>query len=346
MKKLSLIGSLLFSGIIAFAQNNGNTGGNGNSGNALIHWKLNGNQATNSHFFGTVNEADLIFKTNSVERLRIGKDGSILFPQFSYTETEEKMLTVDKEGKLKSLPFAIGVVSAVYAKDCVPKRAYDENGNPMGGDATYPTPTWANKTGINEYGVLYTGTSCPARVGINTANPVTTFQVEGSGYFTSFTGIGQAPTADQSLLVRASSRDGIKINLLSSTKSGLIIESSNENSKVLVLRKSETEDVFRVYGNGNVWATEVNIALKTDFPDYVFEKSYYLRSLSEVEKFINSYKHLPDVPSAEEVKETGINVGEMNTILLRKIEELTLYMIELKKENEEMQKKISELQIK
>jgi hypothetical protein len=65
--------------------------------------------------------------------------------------------------------------------------------------------------------------------------------------------------------------------------------------------------------------------------DYVFADDYKLRSLSEVEQFVSENKHLPDVPSADELEETGMNVAEMNNLLLQKVEELTLYIIDLEK---------------
>ena len=68
-----------------------------------------------------------------------------------------------------------------------------------------------------------------------------------------------------------------------------------------------------------------------------------LRTLSEVEQHIQTHGHLPEMPSAQQVEEKGISVGEMNALLLRKIEELTLYMIELKKENVELREMIEKV---
>ena len=68
-------------------------------------------------------------------------------------------------------------------------------------------------------------------------------------------------------------------------------------------------------------------------PDYVFQADYPLPSLDEVEQYIKEKKHLPDIPSAAEVNEKGLDIKQMMTGQLRKIEELTLYLIELKKEN-------------
>lgn len=95
--------------------------------------------------------------------------------------------------------------------------------------------------------------------------------------------------------------------------------------------------------NGKITCQEVEVTL-VGWPDYVFAKDYKLRSLSEVETFINENNHLPDVPSEQEVLKEGVNIGEMNAILLKKIEELTLYMIDLKKENEEIKSQLKELE--
>jgi hypothetical protein len=84
--------------------------------------------------------------------------------------------------------------------------------------------------------------------------------------------------------------------------------------------------------NGNVRARKL-IITQTAWSDYVFNKNYKLRSISEVEKFIIDNHHLPEVPTAKEVATKGISVGETQALLLKKIEELTLYVIELKKEN-------------
>jgi hypothetical protein len=79
--------------------------------------------------------------------------------------------------------------------------------------------------------------------------------------------------------------------------------------------------------NGTVHAKEVKVDL-VGWPDYVFEKAYSLPSLEKVQSYINQYHHLPDMPSASEVEANGLNLGEMNKLLLKKVEELTLYLIE------------------
>ncbi|SHF94840.1 coiled-coil domain-containing protein [Dysgonomonas macrotermitis] len=92
---------------------------------------------------------------------------------------------------------------------------------------------------------------------------------------------------------------------------------------------------------GTIRATEVKV--ETGWADFVFASDYKLRPLEEVKAHIEEHKHLPDIPSEKEVKENGVSLGEMQAKLLQKIEELTLYVIELKGENEEMKKENKEI---
>lgn len=85
---------------------------------------------------------------------------------------------------------------------------------------------------------------------------------------------------------------------------------------------------------GKIHTEEVKVDLSVPGPDYVFEKDYRLMQISEIERYLQMNKHLPEVPSACEMAENGIELGEMNMVLLKKIEELTLYLIEEHKENE------------
>ncbi len=81
-----------------------------------------------------------------------------------------------------------------------------------------------------------------------------------------------------------------------------------------------------------------------NFPDYVFSKDYKLRSLEDTEKYISENSHLPEVPSAEQIDKEGLSVVEMNAVLLKKIEELTLYTIELNKTVKKLESQVNELQ--
>ena len=85
---------------------------------------------------------------------------------------------------------------------------------------------------------------------------------------------------------------------------------------------------------GKIAAQEFEIVTNVNAPDYVFENNYKLRSLKELENYISRIKHLPDVPGAKQFKQDGYKVAEMDNLLLKKIEELTLYTIALNKEVE------------
>jgi len=88
--------------------------------------------------------------------------------------------------------------------------------------------------------------------------------------------------------------------------------------------------------DGTIHAEEVLVDLNVPGPDYVFEEDYPLQDLSSLEQYLKTNKHLPEVPSASEMETDGIKVGEMEMLLLKKVEELTLHLIELKKENSEL----------
>lgn len=93
--------------------------------------------------------------------------------------------------------------------------------------------------------------------------------------------------------------------------------------------------------NGKIRAKEIKV--EADWSDFVFEDDYNLRSLKEVESFIKENKHLPDVPSEKEVTENGVDLGAMQSTLLQKIEELTLYVIEQDKRIEKLEQENAEL---
>lgn len=94
--------------------------------------------------------------------------------------------------------------------------------------------------------------------------------------------------------------------------------------------------------NGNIKCKQVEVTL-SGWSDFVFDEGYQLMPIAEVEAFIEQNNHLPGVPSATEVISNGVNLGEMDAILLKKIEELTLYVIDLKKENDFLKDEINKL---
>ena len=107
----------------------------------------------------------------------------------------------------------------------------------------------------------------------------------------------------------------------------------------LRIGSTTTPGGYKLAVDGKAICTELLVRLVPNWPDYVFAKNYKLRPLSEVEEFINNNKHLPGIPSAKTLEANGLNLGEMQKLQMQKIEELTLYIIELKKEIENLKGK-------
>lgn len=98
----------------------------------------------------------------------------------------------------------------------------------------------------------------------------------------------------------------------------------------------------RLSVNGTIHSNEVKVDA-TQWPDYVFKPNYSLLPLPQVKIYIDKNLHLPDMPSEQEIAKDGLNLGEMNKLLTKKIEELTLYLIEQHKVNQTQQDQINKL---
>lgn len=159
---------------------------------------------------------------------------------------------------------------------------------------------------------------------------------------------------------------GLGINMSGDSRELSIFHSTGNNSdgSISFGKRLESNGTYtqmmKIFGNGNVgigttdtkgYKLAVNgsaiftlvkvIQASTPWPDYVFHKTYNLRPLSEVEQFIQQNHHLPEVPSAAEVEKNGLDLGTNQAVLLKKIEELTLYTIEQNKKLEEQNKKLA-----
>jgi len=98
---------------------------------------------------------------------------------------------------------------------------------------------------------------------------------------------------------------------------------------------------YKLAVNGSAIFTRAVVKQFGTWADYVFDPKYQLPTLKEVETFIKEYKHLPGVPSASEVEANGLDLGENQAILLKKIEELTLYIIQQQKEIEGLKQQVT-----
>lgn len=96
----------------------------------------------------------------------------------------------------------------------------------------------------------------------------------------------------------------------------------------------------KIGAQGGVYVVGVGAA----WPDYVFNEAYRLQPLAEVARFIQQNQHLPDVPSAAEVQANGVELVAMQAVLLRKVEELTLHLIEMQRANDALRERVQKLE--
>ncbi|MGC6471093.1 MAG: hypothetical protein ACON4E_07495 [Flavobacteriales bacterium] len=261
---------------------------------------------------GTLNpteKLDVVGSANIHHNLRVqqnvevqGQLRIVNVPTSSLTDNVP-LLVVGPSGQLNSISMA-DVQKQLYRTPCI---EYVE------GSSAFPPPVWSNHGGNNP--TLYTGVGCPAKVAIGTDNPSAQLHVVGN--------------AKVSL--------GLEVGFANNPNSKLEVH----NDAIFDQRVAIGTDLQNGYDLavcGNIRAGDVKVHAISDWCDYVFEDDYDLKSLEEVEAFIEQNKHLPEIPSAVEVETEGIQVSEMLQLMMKKIEELTLYSIEQDKRIKELEK--------
>lgn len=247
----------------------------------------------------------------------------------------DKIAVIDANGQLRGASRA-SMTAELYKETCIPFTDGINN--------YFNAPAWQSFGGPNiDDPKLVTGINCPAKVGIGVLNPTTTFDVSGTGHFSQNVSIGTPTTSVAQVTIKTSnpSQYGLNVQMpfVQTQEYGILATVKSNNIKALAVDREDTgEDVFRVYGDGKVEAKSLRLSLNI-WSDHVFAVEYSLMSLEKIAEFINTEKHLPGVPTEKEVKENGIDVGVNDAILLEKIEETYLYLIqmntELKKLKEE-----------
>ena len=259
--------------------------------------------------------------------------GDLILPQLGTTvEEDDELLFITDDGRVVRGGSGAQLADEAYIRPC------------RGG-----LPRWASVMPD----ILYTGEQpdCYARVGINTNNPAQELQVIGSGHFSEKLGIGIGANNPQTELdVRGNGIFTGNLMLGSTTPTldvALYIQSKPSHVRAIQIKDASGADVFRVNPDGETWSTEMFVALKQDFPDYVFNPDYELMSLEEIKAFIHVHGHLPKMPAAAEVEKTGsINLGEQQLLQLEKIEELTLHLIKMNERMEKLEQENGELRAK
>ncbi len=195
--------------------------------------------------------------------------------------------------------------------------------------------------------------------GIGTAEPLARLHVRGTGASDEIAinsgslteeatiqfysgGIGQLAASKKTFIQLAD--NDLKIGTNSSNDNGKFIIRNNGSDRmwvdsagnVTIGNAYKVANGYKLSVNGKIMSEEVRVQMDADWPDYVFEEDYKLMPMDELEAFISTNKHLPGIAPAKEVKANGIDLGNTNKQLLEKIEELTLYLLSLKKEVDQL----------
>lgn len=211
-----------------------------------------------------------------------------------------------------------------------------------------PTPQW-----FSAEGVVYTSADAcydSPRVGIGTATPAASLDVAGQTTMLTSPSPGATLSVgntsnDVGLAITMNDEDSefndtairIQANGAGAQTTAIDLSVDSNDATLIKATTADAGKVFVVEGDGSLWATGVYVRLSEDFPDYVFEEGYDLMTLAELEEYIKREKHLPNMPSSTEVAEKGADIGEITRVLVEKVEELTLYVLELEKKIEALE---------
>ena len=185
-------------------------------------------------------------------------------------------------------------------------------------------------------------------VGIGTTTPSVKLHVIGNGTFS-----GNVNMANLNLVADAIIAGAGRLHITGEeylyllNKNGVVISKSwNGNGNLTVEGAILTSKIKVAVNPGGDWNFAMNKRTNDGWADYVFDENYILMPLTDVEQYIKLNNHLPNVPSAAEMVKEGNDLGKTDAKLLEKIEELTLYMIEMKKQADLQQKEIEILKKK
>ena len=294
-------------------------------------WNLLGNGGTtSSNFFGTTDSNPIIFKTREIERMRLMKDKSFLgigipIPQASlHLHFQADSLLGNPD-----FPRDIGPQPQSLPSKLLLRLTTSDTGveDTSGFSIFYTDKNIYFKQYEQAYFYLYG----PSRKGLAITPDGNVeigggLKISGNTHTSGKVGIGISNPSQPLHVVGNTYLNG-----------NLGVGISNPSQKLHV--------VGNALINGTLTTKELTITL-TGWSDYVFNKDYELRSLSDLEIFIKQHNHLPEIPSEQEVLRNGIDIGDMQSKLLMKIEELTLYILEQDKQMKELENRISEMENK
>jgi hypothetical protein len=268
------------------------------------------------HVLGTTEQFRAAYDANNYARFIVGSNGALtITPTGTSVQTTltGSLITGYSTSNLfiGSAGGATGSAAAQY-QFAGSANTYVRTGVSGGNSASLATGY--NYSGLNVAGSPFTlGTSINIPFAASAViNPITAITI----------GSGSSVTNTATLYIDGANAQGTNNYALYSS-TGL-----NYFGGTVGINTSYVPSNFLFAINGNMIATGVTVQVKTNWPDYVFNKNYHLPSLNYLKRYISDNKHLPGFPSANEIKNNGIDLGQINTLLTKKVEELTLYLID------------------
>ncbi len=174
-------------------------------------------------------------------------------------------------------------------------------------------------------------------VGVGTSNPASPLHIKQP----SFNGLRFERAGHDTYDIRLAGSKGLRVYNITSGSYEMAFDDGRVGIGTIDIPSG-----YKLAVAGKAIAEEVKVELSGSWPDYVFEEGYHLPTLESLEAFIKSEKHLPEIPSAAEMEENGLELGTMNMLLLKKIEELTLHTIQQSKEIQNLQFGNDQLRVK
>lgn len=200
------------------------------------------------------------------------------------------------------------------------KHYFAQNGNVgIGTGSTSPTTRLQVSTNLSEV------------LRLNGANPYISFYDNTDGYKGYLWYNGTDMTLGSSTAAIRFAAGGYRMSI-------------NTDGRVSIGSSNSPATGYLLSVDGKVICEEARVQISGAWPDYVFDKKYKLLSIEDVEKHIQLKGHLPNIPAAAVVEKDGLDLGDMNKRLLEKVEELTLYIIELNKENKALANRVTRLE--
>lgn len=317
-------------------------------------WQLNGNgNVTDTSKLGSKNYKPVRFFSNNVERMRLAANGYLGIgtnnPAVSFHLNASSTEAMRISGP-----------TSMYAsifEDCL-YRGYFGSYSGAASDVDFSTG------GGNATGKLHLGiqgnprltVDASGNVGIGTQSPVAKTEIVYNSLVTSPTLQLTESGADYARLtfknninssswtiagLNASTNSSERLNFYNSVSGNVMSLTGNGN---VMIGASKPATAYKLSVGGKIMCEELKVLLRASWPDYVFNNDYKRMSIDELDRYIKTNKHLPGVAPAAELENNGVEVGEMQRILMEKVEELTLYIIELKKQNDELRNLITNQQ--